>query len=469
MVHRVLSTHGGGRPSPASASPSAEADGGAQPGGYRASAEAERAASRPSGLLSAKQEDGRGGLETTEVDLRGAGETIVEAAARPLRVLVVAHNAVAESNRLRVEALGRLPGTQVWLLTPRWWFEEGRRVQVDPATAWWAVGRTLATGNGTRYVYRSHLLEMVRRIQPDVIDVQEEPFSLAALQVVLARELLAPRAAVVFYSAVNVERRWRLPYRLAEAAVLARAEAAYVPSRDVSVVLRAKGFRGRVAHIPLGVDLDRFADASAADVGARRPRIGFLGRLEPVKGLPVLVDALARLTTPATLMIGGHGPERERLRDLVAAAGLDDRVIFRGPIAYADVPGFLRALDVLVLPSVTLPPEHKEQFGRVLIEAMAAGVPVVGSSSGGIPEVIGEAGLVVPEGDAAGLADALDRVLTDGELRATLVARGRARASGQYAWPVVAARTRGLYALAVRGRLERRAHVAGGAVEAVGR
>jgi glycosyltransferase involved in cell wall biosynthesis len=385
---------------------------------------------------------------------------------RGLRVLVVAHNAVAESNRQRVEELARLPGTQVWLLTPGWWFEEGRLVRVD-ASAWWSVGRTLATGNGTRYVYLSHLVGLIRRLRPDVIDVHEEPFSLAAAQVVLAREALASRAAVAFYSAVNLVRRWRLPYRLAERLVLARGDAAYGPNRDVPEVLRAKGFSGPVATIPLGVDVDRFARASATELGIDRPRIGFLGRLEPVKGLPVLLDAMARLRVPATLVIGGEGPERERLRGLVQAAGLGKRVSFVGEVAYADVPGFLKALDVLVLPSVTLPPEHKEQFGRVLIEAMAAGVAVVGSSSGAIPEVIGEAGLVVPEADPTALATALERVLTDAGLRAGLVERGRARVVGQYAWPVVAARTRELYERAVVHRLERRAG-APTAVEAVG-
>jgi glycosyltransferase involved in cell wall biosynthesis len=375
---------------------------------------------------------------------------------RQLRVLVVAHNAVAASNRRRVDALAELPDTQVALLTPPWWYEEGRRIQVEPSAGWY-VGSTLATGNGTRYIYRAQLLGLIRRWQPDVIDVHEEPFSLAALQVLLAREALARHAALVFYSAVNVVRRWRLPYRLAEQVVLARADGAYVPSHAVPGVLRAKGYAGPLEVIPLGVDLQCFSTASAMELGGciPRPRVGFLGRLEPVKGLDVLLQAVPSFHGVARVLIAGAGPEKNRLLRLVAERGLKERVFFIGEVAYEEVPGFLKALDVLVLPSVTLLPLHREQFGRVLVEAMAAGLPVVGSSSGAIPEVIGDAGLVVPEGDPCALAAALNRLLVDADLRQTLAERGRERAASQYAWPVVAARTRALYLRAVAHRAEK--------------
>src|SRR3954467_9862368 len=94
-----------------------------------------------------------------------------------LRVLSIAHNAVAESNRARVDSLRRLPGVEVELLTPPWWFEEGRGIAAAPAPGdAWRVGRTLWTGNGTRYVYLSGLVDSLRRRPPDVIDLFEEPF-----------------------------------------------------------------------------------------------------------------------------------------------------------------------------------------------------------------------------------------------------------------------------------------------------
>ena len=122
------------------------------------------------------------------------------------------------------------------------------------------------------------------------------------------------------------------------------------------------------------------------------------------------------------------------------------------PVSYANMPGVLKSLDMLVLPSVTILPLHREQFGRVLVEAMAAGVPVVGSSSGAIPEVIGDAGLVVPEGDSRALAHAIDRVLTEPDLRQTLVERGRKRVQDHYAWPVIADQTLDLFRSAAAHR-----------------
>ncbi len=364
-----------------------------------------------------------------------------------LRVLSVAHNAVADSNRARVDALRRLPGVEVQLLTPPWWFEEGRRIAAAPSHGdQWQVGRTLFSGNGTRHVYLSGLVDSLRRVRPDVIDLFEEPFTLVALQALVLRNLLAPRAAFVFYSAVNVSRRWRWPYRAIEGAVLRGADGAHAPSAEVPPILEAHGLTDRpIAVIPLGVDVDRFAAAETMQLcDIPRPRVGFIGRFEAVKGLDVLLEAARRLATPASLVLAGDGSLR--------SAMCGERVHVLSSVAYEQVPSLLRALDVLVLPSVTILPWHREQFGRVLAEAMAAGVPVIGSSSGAIPEVIGDAGLVVPERDPAALAGAIDAVLTHEELRRRLIGLGRARARATFDWPNVAAQTLALFQSALAQR-----------------
>jgi glycosyltransferase involved in cell wall biosynthesis len=199
--------------------------------------------------------------------------------------------------------------------------------------------------------------------------------------------------------------------------------------------------------VPLGVDVDVFASAEPiALADAPPPRIGFLGRLEPVKGLDVLLEAFDRLSAPATLVIAGDGSECARIE---AAAMKRDRVRVLPPIAFEHVPSFLRAMDLIVLPSVTIPPLHREQFGRALVEAMAAGVPVIGSDSGGIPETIGDAGIVVPERDSHALAAAIERVLADAVLRQALIERGRLRVRGRYAWSEVAGLTERLFRSAI--------------------
>ncbi len=363
-----------------------------------------------------------------------------------LRVLTIAHNAVAGSNRARTEALRRVHGVDAALLTPPAWFEEGRRIVAAPDEPWWRVGRTLFTGNGTRHVYWRGLIAALRELKPDVIDLYEEPFTLVALQTLLLRDWLAPDAAFIFYSAVNVSRQWRWPYRAIERVVLRRADGAHAPSAQVPPILAARGFAEKpCAVIPLGVDVRRFADAPPMLLpDIPQPRVGFIGRFEPVKGLDVLLQAFERLTTRASLVLIGRGSERPRLGG--------EGVHVLSSVAYEQIPSVLKALDVLVLPSVTILPLHREQFGRVLAEAMAAGVPVIGSSSGAIPEVIGDAGLVVPEREPGPLADAIDAVLSRPELRQQLIQRGRERAAARFSWSIVADQTAALFEAAVAQR-----------------
>jgi glycosyltransferase involved in cell wall biosynthesis len=157
--------------------------------------------------------------------------------------------------------------------------------------------------------------------------------------------------------------------------------------------------------------------------------VGYLGRLVPQKGVLDLVEALALLPAHVRLRLIGDGVLRPQLLARAAELGVGERVEL---VAWTtDVPAELRRLDALALPSRTTR-SWKEQFGRVLPEAMSCGVPVVGSSSGEIPAVIGDAGLIYPEGDLPALAAALQRLDASPALRADLGRRGRARVLERY-------------------------------------
>jgi glycosyltransferase involved in cell wall biosynthesis len=146
----------------------------------------------------------------------------------------------------------------------------------------------------------------------------------------------------------------------------------------------------------------------------------------------------------------GHGPLATEIPGKAAALGIADRVSVERPVPSREVPALLRQFDVVVLPSLTTS-WWKEQFGRVLIEAMACQVPVVGSDSGEIPHVIGDGGLVVREADRADLRDALARLMADPDLGRDLGQRGRARVMERFTQASVAARTVDVYR-AVMGR-----------------
>jgi glycosyltransferase involved in cell wall biosynthesis len=162
------------------------------------------------------------------------------------------------------------------------------------------------------------------------------------------------------------------------------------------------------------------------------------------KGVDLLLRACAGLTVPWRLLIAGEGEERESLEALAQELGVGEEVTFLGRRSSGDMRAFYHTLDVFVLPSRTLP-NWQEQFGRVLIEAMACAVPVAGSSSGEIPHVIGDGGLIFPEDDVAALRRELQRLAEDTGERARLGERGRRRVLAHYTMRQVAAQTLSVY------------------------
>jgi glycosyltransferase involved in cell wall biosynthesis len=148
--------------------------------------------------------------------------------------------------------------------------------------------------------------------------------------------------------------------------------------------------------------------------------------------------------TPCRAVVAGTGPEQPRLEELANSLDIGDAVTFAGRLSSTDMPAFYAGIDVLVLPSRTTP-NWKEQFGRVLIEAMACERTVLGSDSGEIPHVIGEAGWVFSEGNTEGLAEHLQRLAEDANLRARLGRQGRQRVLQHYTQQRIAAATYEVY------------------------
>jgi phosphatidyl-myo-inositol alpha-mannosyltransferase len=192
--------------------------------------------------------------------------------------------------------------------------------------------------------------------------------------------------------------------------------------------------------VPNGVDVERFAGAQPAELPAGR-RMLFVGRLDERKGFRVAVAAFERLARrfPDLLLVAvGDGPEAAAARALPES--IRSRMVLVGRVANEDLHGYEAAADVFVAPSV-----GGETFGVVLVEAMAAGVPVVASDIPGYDEVIREGeGLLVPPRDPAALAAAVARILDDPPAAKALGDAGRTR-SGTYSWESVADRLEAIY------------------------
>jgi glycosyltransferase involved in cell wall biosynthesis len=305
--------------------------------------------------------------------------------------------------------------------------------------------------------------------KPDIFHVDEEPYNLAtwlALRAVGAltgaakakssRQALRPLTHTLFFSWQNINRQYPPPFSWMEHDVLRRADAAIVGSEAARQVWRAKGFSREISVIPqFGVDEHLFSPSPQRGGTSSRSgeeswgegasfNVGYAGRFVPEKGLDLLLRAVAQLPANARLILARSGEEETTLRALAQQLGIAGRIEFRAPIPSTDMPAFYRELDAFVLPSRARP-NWKEQFGRVLIEAMACDVPVVGARSGEIPNIVGDAGLLFDEGDADGLHDCLIQLMRAPDLRAALAAKGRARVLDMFTMQRIADQTVEVY------------------------
>ncbi|HZS94874.1 MAG TPA: glycosyltransferase [Chloroflexota bacterium] len=363
-----------------------------------------------------------------------------------MRILIVSKALISAAYRQKLVELARL-GVEVHAAVPPNWREAGRDQPLEPgADGGHSLTVTPIRFNGHFHLhYYPKLPEIVDRVHPDLIHLDEEPHNLATyLGVCVADRRGIP---AVFFTWQNIPHRYPPPFRELERRVYRSSAGALAGNGDASAILRRKGYAKRVAVIPqFGVDPDAFAPAPRDRSGFT---IGFLNRLIPAKGPAIVLDAFGSLPPTSRLRIVGDGPCTAAIREEICRRGWDSRVTIEPRVASVRMPRLLKQMDVVVLPSIST--RHwKEQFGRILVEAMACGIPVVGSNSGEIPNVIGDAGLVVPEGDADALAAALARLHGTPALRADLAARGRARVLARFTHAEIARATRTYYERVLR-------------------
>ena len=364
-----------------------------------------------------------------------------------MRVLRVSHSAVVDAWRERERVLGAR-GHHVETVTAQVWDEGGGEVHLVPRPGERVTGARTIGRHPALFLYDPRALWRLLGHEWDVIDIHEEPFALATAEVLLLRLLRRQRASFTLYSAQNIEKRYPIPFRWLESWSLRTAAGISVCNVAAGQIVSRKGLRGQAMVIPLGIDLEHFRPNDGEPRASSAPghdgpiRVGYAGRLEPHKGVDVLVDAVAA-DVRLTLAIAGGGSGETALRDRITAEELGQRIHLLGPVDQADLPTFYRGVDVLSVPSLTTP-SWVEQFGRVAVEAMACGTPVVASDSGALPEVVDGAGLLVPPGDAPALRSALVEVGTDPELALRLRAAGRERAAAT-GWERVAEQYERLY------------------------
>ncbi|RKU11652.1 hypothetical protein C6501_12265 [Candidatus Poribacteria bacterium] len=370
-----------------------------------------------------------------------------------VRVLVLSHSYIMKPYRRKFNLIAAKPDVTMRVLTPDRWYESIQEISFEPESDVHCEEVPCPirfSGYGSRFFYRRGIAKHFKDFQPDIIHLEEEAWSLNALQAVRLKRRFCPNSRFIFRTSLSIPSKQRfgpLPVWI-EKQVYRETDIAFPLSENAGKILKQRGYVGAQVPFPNGVDISLFQKRDMSQLKTSHGLandfvIGYIGRLIQMKGINTFIDAAAMLDFPFKLLIVGQGEDKQKFRDIAAKHQITEKIVWIDAVPPEEVPNYLNCMDTLVLPSRTTA-DWVEFFGRVLIEGMACEVPVIGSDSGEIPQVIGDAGLVFPEGDAAALAEKIKQIASDPTLRQTLQKRGLERVQN-FTWETIAQRTYEVY------------------------
>ena len=375
-----------------------------------------------------------------------------------MRVLVLSHSYIMKPYRRKFALIAERPDVTLRVITPTRWYESFQEIVFEPETDTPCAEFPCPirfSGYGSRFYYRHGMKSHFREFQPDIIHLEEEAWSLNALQTVRLKRKYCPQSRFIFRTSLSIPIKQRfgiLPVWI-ERNVFRETDRAFPLSVNAGKILTERGYTGDQTPFPNGVDVRHFYKMDISELRNALSLngcfvIGYVGRLLRMKGIDTLLAALASLasqdaTHPYKLLIVGQGEDKPEFQRLAGTLGIAEQVVWIDAVPPEEVAAYINCMDTLVLPSRTTA-GWVEFFGRVLIEGMACEVPVIGSDSGEIPHVIDEAGLIFPEGDADALAERVRRIAHDANLQKDLVERGLTRINN-FTWETIAKRTYQVY------------------------
>lgn len=350
-----------------------------------------------------------------------------------MKVMFVSHSSVLEYHQQKLKILSEKYGVEIHLVTPSYWYEGGVKTEQytgNPEIHYYK-GKVFMLKNRMFHFY-FNVKELFEKIRPDIVHIEEIPFNLVCWQFLRCAGKYG--AKKIFFTWENIRRKLNPLYKYFYKYSIKNTDCAIAGNEEGKEILLELGFKNKIFVMPqYGINPENFKEKEKLLPDAGQDfNIVYTGRIVPEKGIEILIEAIKDIKG-IKLIIAGKGNKNyeEKIKSLIEQYNIKNKIEWKGYVPSADIPFLLNKMHILVLPSITLP-DWKEQFGRVLIEAFAAKVAVVGSSSGEIPNVIGDAGLIFKEGDSADLKEKIKILIENKEIYLNCIEKGYKRVTDNY-------------------------------------
>lgn len=344
-----------------------------------------------------------------------------------LKLLTIGHSYVVSLNRSLMRELHRRGAVDVTVVTPRFFSGDLRPLQMEeePAESSLRVIGVDAYVTSKIHLFFYNWLQLKKIFQEnwDYAYLWEEPYIVSGFQ--MGKILNSQKIKYSLFTNQNIFKNYPWPFSSFERWTLNHCDSLWGCGPQVLETFRQKKYQGDAQIVPYFVNTDRFKPQPWSD--KKELTVGFMGRLTPEKGVWTFLNALKSVEGQKNWkgLILGDGPLREEIKKWLSIHRLEGRVEMR-LVPHEQVPQILSGLDLLLCPSQTTS-FWREQFGRMLIEAMASGVPVMASHSGEIPFVVGDAGWILPEKDQSAWNGMLQSLLMDSQKRFLMREKGLQR------------------------------------------
>lgn len=390
-----------------------------------------------------------------------------------INLVIISHAYVYAPYRAKIDALAEYKDLNITLITPEFGLEGGgQKVYTTPHQGKDYKHIILSgyfTGKLNFFIFKN-LKKTLQSLNPDVILLEEEYWTQVAAQVIYVTKKFLPQTKLILLSQENICHIWEKEaksiyqkfrynsFHLLEKFIIPKLDGLVFQFPEVwqdfeQRMLELK-FKGKKGIFPqLGVDYDRFSttakdnklDEIRQNLSIKENAFvyGYIGRITPEKGVEDLIYALAGWENPNTkvLIIGNGNIEYiNSLKQLIDKLNLNYIISIHSAIDFEDIPSYFQILDISILLSHTTP-IWKEQFGRVLVESMAAGTPVIGSDSGAIPLVIDKTGYIVIEKDILSIREALLDAYSDKSKYSKLSKLAKTRSKKEFSYQAIAEKT----------------------------